>query len=96
MSVWRQTGQRPKELDDILELPENLYYMWKIFIDLHNTRSAGMAENAITYTEIKAYADLFNINFEEWEIMLLCKFDRTYLEVRSEIAEKENKKKQSK
>lgn len=94
MSVWRQTGQRPKELDDILELPDSMHYVWKIFIDLHNTRSVGFAENPISYSEIKAYSELFNINLEEWEVMLICKLDRTYLEVRAEVTAKENKKKQ--
>ena len=90
MSVWRQTGERPKQLDDLKELPECCLDIWRIFIDLHNSRqSSGFGVSPISFTEIYSYSKLYKYIFEEWEIRLLNRFDNEVLKLLSEKMEKE-------
>lgn len=89
MSVWRQTGIKPKQLDELPELPESCYHLWKIFIDLHNTRqNSGFGVSPISYLEIEAYSRLYSIELDPWELDLLKKFDSEVLAI---IAEEQNK-----
>lgn len=93
MSVWRQTGIKPKELEDIVELPESCVQVWKWFIDLHNARgSNGFGVNPIPYTEIKAYFDLIEVQPEDWEVTLIKLFDNEALSAYAKEAETERKK----
>jgi hypothetical protein len=92
-SVWRQTGIKPKELEDVIELPESCFQVWKWFIDLHNSRTSnGFGVNPISYTEIKAYFDLIDIKVEEWEVTLIKLFDNEALSAFAKEAEAERKK----
>lgn len=92
-SIWRQTGIKPKELEDLVELPESCVSVWKWFIDLHNARSSnGFGVNPIYYSEIKAYFDLIELQPEEWEVNLIRLFDNQALEAYSKEAEAERKK----
>jgi hypothetical protein len=92
-SVWRQTGVKPKELEDVVELPESSFQVWKWFIDLHNSRTSnGFGVNPISYTEIKAYFDLIDIKPEEWEVTLIKLFDNEALSAYAKEAEAERKK----
>lgn len=96
-NVWRQTGVKPKELEEIVELPESCYQVWRWFIDLHNTRgSNGFGVNPINYTEIKSYFDLTNIVPEDWELNLIKRFDHEALTAYAKEAEREQKKSQKK
>lgn len=96
-NVWRQTGVKPKELEEIVELPESCYQVWRWFIDLHNTRgSNGFGVNPINYTEIKSYFDLLWITPEEWEVNLIKRFDHEALAAYAKEAEREQKKSQKK
>lgn len=92
-SVWRQTGKKPKELDELLELPQSCLSVWKWFIDLHNARgSNGFGINPITYTEIKSYFDLIDLQPEEWEVTLIKLLDNEALAAYAKEAELERKK----
>ena len=92
-SVWRQTGIKPKELEDLVELPESCFQVWKWFIDLHNARgSNGFGVNPIPYSEIKAYFDLIDVQPEDWEVTLIKLFDNEALSVYAKEAEAERKK----
>lgn len=96
-SVWRQTGIRPKEFEDLIELPDCCFQVWKWFIDLHNTRgSNGFGINPISFTEIKAYFDLLDIKPEEWELTLIKRFDNEALSAYAKEAEAAKKQQQSK
>lgn len=96
-SVWRQTGIKPKEFEDLVELPESCISIWKWFIDLHNARgSNGFGINPISYTEIKAYFDLIDIRPEEWEIMLIKRFDNEALIAYAKEAKEAEKRNQQK
>ena len=92
-SVWRQTGIKPKELEDIVELPESCISVWKWFIDLHNARgSNGFGINPISYTEIKSYFDLIDMKPDDWELTLIKSFDNEALIAYAKEAEEERKK----
>lgn len=90
-SVWRQTGVKPKQLDELKELPESCTELWKIFIDLHNARqSNGFGMSPLTYSDISAYAHLYKIEFEEWELTLLRMFDQAVLQIIADDQEKKS------
>lgn len=88
--MWRQTGRKPKELDNLQELPENCYLVWKYFTDLHHSRTSnGFGHNPISYTEMNAYFSLHSIDVSSEEIDIIKKLDYTYLEFAAKEAEKE-------
>lgn len=94
MSVWRQTGIKPKELEDVVSLPQSCYGVWKVFIDLNNARSSsGFGVNPVSYLEIQAYCSLYNTVLDEWELDLIRKFDNEVLKIYADQAEKQSKKK---
>lgn len=74
-TVWKQTGRKPEELEDLIELPEIFADCWRWFLKLNQTRPAGFGFSKITYTEMKAYFDLLSIQPEEWEIFIIEVFD---------------------
>lgn len=48
---------------------------------LHSTRTSnGFGANPITYTEMKSYFDLMQIEPEEWEVELIRLFDNAALD----------------
>ena len=95
--MWRQTGIKPKELEDLIELPEGYHQVWKFFIDLHNARgSNGFGINPISYTEIKSYFDLMQIQAEDYEVTLIKLFDKEVLNAYEKEAEAERKRSQKK
>jgi hypothetical protein len=72
-------------------LPESCYAAWRWFTDLHNARSTnGFSINPISYSDMKAYFDLFDIVPEVWELELIKKFDS---EIIASFAKQEKTKK---
>ena len=93
-SVWRQTGRKPKELEELKEMPEAFAPLWEDFINLNNTRTSnGFGANAISYAEIQAYYKLNQIYVQPWEIQVLRYFDNIVLNVYAKQMEKERKAK---
>lgn len=85
MSAWRQTGVKPKALDELVEMPSSCFHVWKMFIELNNARgSNGFGVNPISYTEIYSYCKLHAIDIDEWELDLIKEFDKTVLEIYAE------------
>lgn len=71
-------------------MPNTCVHVWRWFLDLHNTRSSnGFTVNPISYTEIKSYMDLINIEPYEWEIDLIKKFDSEALKAYAKEAERQ-------
>jgi hypothetical protein len=63
-----------------LDAPECLLYLWVWFCELSNSRQyAEFGPMAISYTEIKAWADLTKNEPEAWEVEAIKKIDRVYL-----------------
>lgn len=90
LSVERQTKKTPKQLQDLIELPESCYRPWRHFIALDSTRTSnGYSVNPISYTEMKSYFDLIGEVPDRWEVEIISKIDRTILEVYAKQAERE-------
>lgn len=80
LSVERQTGIRPKELDDFVDCPEDLKYIWDWFVELDSTRTgSGFGVNPIQFSEIVAYFTLIDIEPDAFEITALRMLDRVAL-----------------
>lgn len=56
-------------------LPEGCEFVWNAFCALSMTRPVGMGMGAITFTEIKAYQDLYSIQFRTWELDCITGLD---------------------
>lgn len=93
-NVWKQTGIKPKELEDLLTVPTNYMECWGWFLSLNESRSSnGYGLNPIAYSDISAYFDLHNISPEIWEVDLLKRLDREVMSIYSEKARQDAKKK---
>lgn len=98
LAIERVTKKKPKELLDLVELPDTFRECWFWFISLNNTRSSGFGMSPITYTEILSYFMLMEIDVEPWEVDVIKMFDGIALESTKKQQEKEqlankNKKK---
>ena len=92
-SVWRQTGNKPAELDSIVELPDSMLQVWHWFIELNNARSSnGFGVNPLSYVEIDAYFRLNQITPETWEVSVIKKLDNIALEAYAEQVKQEQNK----
>ena len=94
-TVQKTIGRKPKELEDLIELPERFSECWSWFLTLNSTRSAGFGISAITYSEMKSFFELSELYPEPWEIQIIKLFDNVALEVsrdKQNKADKKNKK----
>ena len=94
LSVERQTGFRPPELDEIKECPEDLKYIWDWFLELDSSRTSnGFGVNPITFSDMYSYFQLLKIIPDDIEIMLIRMLDRVALDhYRREQEKLKNKK----
>lgn len=79
----RQTGQ---SLDAFLPhragFPLNLGYIWTWFCALSEARgSGGFGASPITYPQIEAWARLMRTEVTPWEVGILRRLDRVFIEV---------------
>lgn len=89
----RQTGIRPKELDDLIECPEEYKYIWDWFVELDSTRSgSGFGVNPIPFSEMVAYFTLLNVEPDAFEIVALRMLDRVAMNHYRKEMEKATKK----
>lgn len=92
--VEKQTKKRPKELDNLIELPRDMIYQWQDFIALHNKRSSnGFGVNPISYQDMSSYFTLMKHSPEQWEIDLINALDAVFLEIQHKKQEAEKNKK---
>ena len=97
LNVQRQLKRTPKELEDLVELPECMQEYWGWFIRLSNRRPSGMGVSSIPYSEMLAFFELMGIVPETYEIDIIEMFDRIALKHYQKQQEKEQAKaKQSK
>ena len=89
----RQTGVRPPELDNLVELPESMQFVWKYFLDLNSKRGGGFGPAPISYQEILAYFTLHRIEFNTFEVSLIDSLDRLMLEKFAEDQQRESARK---
>lgn len=93
MSVWRQTGVKPKELDDLTEFPKKLSYLWKLFTVLSDQRTTDFGNpNPLRISDIMYCASIYGIELEEWEFELIIAFDKLKLnQIYSDMEAKQSK-----
>lgn len=96
-AVWRMTGNKPKELDELIELPEIFTECWHWFLRLNNRRaSTGFGVNPIAYSEMLSFFELINYQPQEWELDMIERFDSIAMQEYDKEATKERKKAKSK
>lgn len=82
-------------LQNLVEMPKNMKYLWGWFLDLNATRPSGFGVGSIQYQEIDAYFRLHGIEPESWEIGVLKLFDSIAISINRE-QESKNKPTKSK
>ena len=64
-------------------------YVWKYYTDLNNKRTnTGYGHLPIQYSEIKAYFDLYNIEYEPFEVYIIEVLDGVTMQYYQEETEK--------
>jgi hypothetical protein len=93
MNVWKQTGHKPKELENLTEIPSSCIEVWQWFLQLNETRSSnGFGFDPIGYGDICAFFQLIQIVPEMWELDLIRGLDRTVLGVYAAKQKADSKK----
>ena len=92
LSVERQTGRMPQELENLVECPNDLIYLWQWYLQLNNKRQSGMGINSISWSDTKAYFDLIQIQPTEDELNILNRLDNIALKHFSESQKEEAKR----
>lgn len=91
-NVWRQTGKKPKELEDLVELPSSMIEVWSWFITLHESRSSnGFGVNPISFMDIWTFFQLQEITPYRWEIDLIKRLDREVMSIFNKKAAADSK-----
>lgn len=63
-----------------VRLPEEGFYLWQWFLELHAGRgSGGFGPSAISYQDIKAWAELTGHAPTPWDIETIKQLDYAYL-----------------
>ena len=75
-SVWRQSGEKPDELN-VPDCPDFLAYLWGWFVDLSGARQYTDQGQPLplSYTEIMAWRDLMEVDASPSEIKTLKQLD---------------------
>jgi hypothetical protein len=80
-------------LEDLIELPDTCFEVWKWFVKLDQGRSSsGFGANPISYADMHAFFQLIEITPYDWEIELIRKLDIEILNHYSSEAKKQIKK----
>lgn len=87
------TRIKPKELQELVELPEQFRECWLWFIALNNSRASGFGVSPISFTEIYYYFLLFRIDVQPWEVEAIKMFDNVAMQVAQARQDKQNKTK---
>lgn len=96
-SVWKQTGVKPPALDDLVELPPEMSYVWEYFLRLNRKRtSSGFGVNPIPFSEIESFFKLNQIEYSPDEVQLIEMLDNVAMEHFQKEAEKSNKNNKTK
>ena len=83
--VERQTGRRPKALDNPTDFPMLVAHIWTAFCSLNSARTAGFSgPNPITYTDIKSWKEVTESPLQAWECEAIKRLDTVYLRAANE------------
>lgn len=90
--MYRQTGKMPKELEELIELPDSMIDVWSWFITLHESRSSnGFGVNPINFSDIAAFFHLQQIEPHIWEVDVIKRMDREVLSIFNKKASTDSK-----
>ena len=92
LSAQRQLKRVPKELEDLVELPDCMREYWFWFIRLSNRRPSGMGISAIPYSEMLAFFELMGIVPDPVEIEVIEAFDKIAMQYYQKQQAKEQAK----
>ena len=67
MSVWRQTGKKPKLLDTP-KAPDDLIYLWGYYCQIKRGQD-------VTWSELKAWSEMAGIRLKGWESETIMKIE---------------------
>jgi hypothetical protein len=59
-------------------------YLWRWFGQLNQKREAGMGIGPITYTSIKAWAELYGVDIGPWEVSIIDALDSHFRSINDE------------
>jgi len=77
--VQRQTGKTPKELESP-PFPTLVSHIWSAFIALSSARTNGYnGPNPLTYTDIKAWAELTNSYVSSRDVEAIKLLDTVFI-----------------
>jgi hypothetical protein len=79
LEIKAQTGVVAPELKALPEIPFGTTHIWQWFSDLDSKRQAGMAINALSWSDIEAYFRLRRIIPMQWELDAIVKLDNAFL-----------------
>lgn len=78
MSLWRQTRVKPAQLE-VPPCPVLLKHVWEWFMHLHRRRGMGeRGPHPLSYTEIKSWSELRNIQLQQYELDAIDALDVAY------------------
>lgn len=82
MAYERATGEVHDFMEDAPTLPRGLVPLWNDFIELHQSRGAGMAGPArITFADILAWQTVTGSTLEPWELAAVRRADDAFMAV---------------
>lgn len=67
MSVWRQTGRKPRKLETP-PIPEELAYLWGYYCAIKRGQP-------LTWQEVKAWSDMTGIPLRGWEAETIMRIE---------------------
>lgn len=67
LKVWKQTGRKPKELDEVLPPPTDLIYLWDWL---------GNFTYPLSFTELEAWTRLTGRSLARWQIQAMAELDK--------------------
>lgn len=75
-------GKKVPELENRPEVKGEYFWIWDIYISLHNQRQAGMAINPISIEAMARYFEMFDITGEEREFLfeVISKIDTAWVQ----------------
>lgn len=83
-SRWRQSGKKPKLLEDALEAPPLAFHLWEWFLQLNEERgSNGMGPNRITAQLMKDWCWKTGNVLELWERKAISRIDTKWMEAQN-------------
>lgn len=91
--VWKITGNKPAQLENLVELPRTMFLLWKWFVDLDASRtSSGFGVNPLSYSDILSYSILENVEFTSEEVQIIKKLDEITLKHYADLSAKNKAK----